>query len=281
MVRDLQICPEVDMEEMRKVADMRPDLALIGGEEFADGFEDVHAGLLAELGGGLRRVVYLPTCAADDGAAAVDYWCTLAREKLSAIGAHVETPRVVDVASANDSGNAQLVAEADWIYLGGGYPHVAMKILPGTQVLEALYTAAARGALICGASAGAMLMCARSSVMTPELIAAVGRALEDGPPDDWQLPPAPPLDCLGLLPGTICAPHFDRIGIGKWFEGFLQDGMTLLGVDEQTALVHTSKGWEVRGRGAVTILRHSLEAQRYGADTRLDDRFQVLGDGKR
>src|SRR5262245_35397814 len=116
--------------------------ALIGGEEFAEGFEAVHAGLLAELGP-RRRVVYLPTATADDGAEAVDRWCSLAREKLSALGAVVQTPRIVDSASANDEGYVQMVAEADWVYLGGGYAHVAQRILLGTRVFEALHIAKA------------------------------------------------------------------------------------------------------------------------------------------
>ena len=124
-------------------------LALIGGEEFADGFEDVHARLLDDVRGtpDLHRTVqvaYLPTCAADDGDEAIDYWCAIAREKLSAPGAEVLTPRVVDAASANNARYAQLVANADWIYLGGGYPHVAMRILPGTRVMDALQAALKR-----------------------------------------------------------------------------------------------------------------------------------------
>jgi hypothetical protein len=48
---------------------MPPHLALIGGEEFAAGFEDVHASLLKDTGNAQPRVVYLPTCAADDAGA--------------------------------------------------------------------------------------------------------------------------------------------------------------------------------------------------------------------
>jgi hypothetical protein len=32
---------------------------------------------------------------------------------------------------------AQLIAKADLIYFGGGYPHVAMRVLPGTRVMAA------------------------------------------------------------------------------------------------------------------------------------------------
>lgn len=240
-------------------------LALIGGEEFSHGFEEVHAGLLAEVGGS-RRVVYLPTCAADDGDEAIEYWCAAAHERLSAFGAAVETPRVIDVASANDARYAQLVAEADWIYLGGGYPHVAMRILPNTRVLAALYAALARGALVAGASGGAMLMGARSFVVTPELAAEVGRVWELGAPAGWDPPLPPPLDCLGLVPRSMCAPHFNRVFPSKWLEyGLLPEGFTLIGIDEQTALMNTRGVWEVHGRGAITILRADLTPRQYAA----------------
>jgi cyanophycinase-like exopeptidase len=248
---------------------MTAQLALIGGEEFSEGFEAVHASLLADLGGGDRRVVYLPTAAADDGPETVGHWCALAYEKLSALGAVVETPRVVDAASANDEHHAQRVAEADWVYLGGGYAHVAQRILQGTRVLAALDTAKARGALITGASAGAMWMGAQSIVITPELLAEIGRVWETGAPPDWD-PPAPPLtEGLGWMPQVICAPHFDRPWFSRrWLNrGLLPDGFTLIGIDEQTALVKSSAngGWEVRGRGAVAVIRKDLTARRYVA----------------
>jgi cyanophycinase len=250
---------------------MAPHLALLGGEEFTDGFEDVHAGLLAECGG--RRVVYLPTCAADDGAEAIDYWCATARTRLSALGAEVEAPRVVDAASANDAGNAQLVAEADWVYLGGGYPHVAMRILPKTRVLEALEAALARGALICGTSGGAMLMSTRSWVMTPELIAEVGRIWESGPPPDWDPPAPPPLACLDLVSHSVCWPHFNRtFSFSLSGSGWRPAGFTVIGIDEHTALVRpagSSDRWEVRGHGMVTILRDEQAPARYGAGERV------------
>src|SRR5512137_375344 len=104
---------------------MHPRLALIGGEEFADGFEDVHASLLKETGRAQPRVVFLPTCAADDGAEAIEYWCN--------------TPREIDQVSADDVHYAQVIADANLIYFGGGYPHVAMRVLPQTRVMAALH----------------------------------------------------------------------------------------------------------------------------------------------
>ncbi len=249
-------------------------LALMGGEEFSDGFEDVHAGLLEDVRQTLitpraPHVVYLPTCTADDGEETIERWCATARDKFSALGAAIETPRVVDPASANDARHAQLVAEADLIYLGGGHPHVAMRILPGTRVLDALHAALSRGAFLAGTSGGAMLMGAQSIVMTSELLAEIGRVWNapGGAPADWDPPLPPSLDCLGIVPSVFCAPHFDRVWFSdKWLRrGLLHSGVTLVGIDERTALVTIHGGWEVRGRGAATLIDVDLRARRYAA----------------
>ena len=247
---------------------MAHKLALIGGEEFADGFEDVHASLVTDLGG-KPRVVFLPTPAANDGIETVEHWCSLAREKLSALGAIVDTPRVVDRESANDPHHAQQVAEADWIYLGGGYAHVALPILQGTKVMEAILFARESGALISGASAGAMMMGMQAIVITPELLEHVGKYWESGAPPDWD-PPLPPLiEGLDWLTGKIVAPHFDRPWFsGRWFDRELLKGVsTLIGIDEYTALVALNMDgtWEVRGRGFVTLHRTRQDFERYSA----------------
>jgi cyanophycinase len=246
---------------------MHPRLALIGGEEFAAGFEDVHAGLLADTGAAKPRVVFLPTCAAADGDGAIEYWCNTAREKFTALGATVETPHVIDRASADDPRHAQLIAEADLIYFGGGYPHVAMRILPDTRVLAALQDAVQRGVLVAGSSGGAMLLGARSEVVTPELAEEISRVWDSGAPPDWD-PPLPEfIDCLGWVKHSFCAPHFNRLFTWKWLEhGFLKDADILIGIDEQTALV--SRGdhqWEVQGHGAVTLIRNDRQPKRYAA----------------
>ena len=246
---------------------MHLHLALIGGEEFAAGFEDVHASLLKDTGRAHPRLVFLPTCAADDGGEAIDYWCTTAREKFTALGAIVETPRVIDRASADDPRYAQLIAEADLIYFGGGYPHVAMRILPNTRVMSALQAAVQRGVLIAGSSGGAMLMGARSEVVTPELAAEIGRVWEHGAPPDWDPPLTTFIDCLGWVTHGFCAPHFNRVFPWKWLEhGILADGEVLIGINEQTALVSRDDNhWDVRGRGVVTLIRADWQPRRYAA----------------
>ena len=242
-------------------------VALIGGEEFAPGFEDVHASLLQDTGRAQPHVIFLPTCAADDGTEAIDYWCAVAREQFTALGAIVETPRVVDRASADDVRYAQLIVEADLIYFGGGYPHVAMRILPGSRVMAALQDALQRGVLMAGSSGGAMLVGARSEVITPELAEEISRVWDAGAPPDWDPPFTEIIDCLGWVAHGFCAPHFNRVFTWKWLEhGILADSDVLIGIDEQTALVsRADQRWVVRGRGGVTLIANDRQPRRIAA----------------
>jgi hypothetical protein len=112
-----------------------------------------------------------------------------------------------------------------------------------------------------------MLLGARSEVITPELAAEIGRVWENGAPRDWD-PPLPEfINCLGWVPQSYCAPHFDRLFTWKWLEhGFLAAEEVLIGIDELTALVsRADQQWEVRGHGGVTLIRGDLKPVRYAA----------------
>jgi len=239
-------------------------LSLNGGEEFADGFEDIHAELIEAVGGSGSCGVYLPCAAAEDGMDTVRYWCNLALERLSATGAKVAAPAIVKPAEANDPKNAQLVADADWIYLGGGKPHVALKVLNGTRTIEALKAAAQQGKLIMGASAGAMMMCSRSFVISPEAMAKFDQEISQAAPGQ-RVDGFPPLECLGFVPNSQCLPHFDR-GYSRRALQYMKHpaGITLIGIDEQTALTRLNGEWKAHGRGKVTLIRESGETQTFG-----------------
>lgn len=230
------------------------NLSLIGGEEFADGFEDVHVDLLARVGGRKSRGVFLVTAAAEDGPNTIAYWRELAMQRLTATGASVTAPPIVDAASAADPANVRQIEEADWIYLGGGKPHVALGILNGTPALAAILHAAEAGKLLLGASAGAMMMCQQSFVLTEAAMTAYQAALRH--PQPGQVAALPVLPCLNLVSGTICAPHFDRSYARQMEIGIRSYGLTVLGIDEQTAMITGAADgqWQVFGRGAVTVL---------------------------
>ena len=244
---------------------MNSCIALIGGETFTEGFKEVHIRLL-DLARSIRanpddqpvRVVYLVTCASHDGAERVDYLRERAENNLGKMGIEVSTPRVIDRQSANDPEYARVVSEADWIYFSGGHPHVGMRILKGSLVLEAILAAFKRGLLISGSSAGAMILCSHSVVITPEMNAEIGKIIQRGEGhSDWLIP-FPPLEkCLGLVKRSMCWPHMNIVFSANWVRSLLPHGQRFIGIDEQTAVVKDTTGrWHVWGKGSVVVGTH-------------------------
>ena len=73
---------------------------------------------------------------------------------------------------------------------------------------------------------------------------------------------------LGLVGHLAVIPHFDmlerrRPGIVQWFSSWQPPATTLVGVEEETALVSTGPGWRVHGAGAVWVFG-SGEPERFG-----------------
>lgn len=249
-------------------------LSLIGGEEFSAGFEDVHAELMKLVMDTHYhfdrpiQITFLATCAAHDGPEKVDYWCEQARQRLGVLEARVFTPRIIDRESADDSANAAQIAEADWIYIGGGFPHTGMSILKDTLSMRALQTAYHSAALISGASAGAMLLCSDSWIISPEMDEAVSHALETGESMEGVDIPIPEfIKCLGFLPNTLCWPHHNIFHSTKLLKnGGVPKGVTVIGIDEQTAIVSNFEGcWPVLGRGKVSIIDGAYRVENFSA----------------
>ena len=155
-------------------------LALVGGGEWNEGCT-FDAALLAASGG--PDVVVLPTAAAYQHPERV---VLRAAEWFGPLGGQVEGLMVVDRASAEDPGMAAVVDGARFIYLAGGSPLHARAVLKKSAVFEAIRRALARGAVVAGAGAGAM-------VLTDPMVDPRGGALTLG---------------LGLVDNLTVVPHF-------------------------------------------------------------------------
>ena len=209
-------------------------IALVGSGEFLPAMEAVDAAL---LDGRPARAVFLPTAAAQEGPERVDYWLRLGADHYHRLGAEPVPLAVLDRHAADDPANAARVEGAGLVYLSGGNPGYLADTLRGTAVLEAILAAWRAGAALAGCSAGA---CALTAVA-----------------DDVRTGEARP--GLAVVPGLVVLPHFDRIerwrpGIVSRRAGALADGQTLVGIDEETALVTTDGGWRVEGRRQVWII---------------------------
>jgi cyanophycinase len=214
-------------------------IALHGGGEFLPGDEAFLAALLELVPADVVpvRVAVVPTAAArgrPDIAAANG---VAAFERVAAAAGRVIAPevvRVVDEASAADPDLAARLAQADLIHLPGGDPDVIPRLLPGTAAWDAIRAAHERGAVLAGASAGAMALA--SLTWTPNGFVAG----------------------LGLVPDSLVVPHadaatWDRI-VAQW-GAFRPPGLLIVALAERTGVLVPPDGpWRVVGEGEVRWL---------------------------
>jgi cyanophycinase len=220
-------------------------VALVGSGEFLPAMEAVDTGLLA---GRPARAVFLPTAAGEEGPDRVGYWLRLGTDHYRRLGVDPVPLAVLDRGDASDPANADELAGAGLVYLSGGNPGYLADTLRDTPVLEAILAAWRAGAALAGCSAGA---CALTDVAGDTRTGAVRPG-------------------LAVVPGLVVLPHFDRIE--GWSRGIVADrvaaltaGQTLVGVDEDTALVRRDGIWRVEGRQRVWVLGPDGRRTPYGA----------------
>ncbi len=215
-------------------------VALVGAGEFLPVMSAVDAELLAGLGRPRPRVAVLPTASWPDGEDVFQRWAALGVEHFEGLGAEVEVVPVHGREDGDDPAHAQAVAEADLIYLSGGKPDYLLRSLAGSAVWSAALAANARGSVIAGCSAGAMVLCAHMA--------------------RFRSPPHLPFGFeagLGLVGGAAVIPHYDRFPetLAAVRVAGAPRGTIVLGIDEDTAAIGQDGSWVVRGSGRVTIWR--------------------------
>ena len=216
-------------------------VALVGAGEFLPAMAEFDHGLLLATGRTRPRVAILPTASYPDGEEVFQRWAAMGVAHFAELGAEVEPVLVRDRAGADDEAVAQAIGEADLVYLSGGKPAHLMNVLDGSGLGRALVQAHERGALIAGCSAGAMVLADH----------AFGFRLRVAPwPLHWR-------GGLGFAPGACVVPHYDA-----WPEALsalivLQAprGSTVVGIDEETAVLGRHGAWQVHGRSRVTVWR--------------------------
>ena len=219
---------------------MAGSVALVGAGEFLPVMAAVDAELLASTGRRRPRVVVLPTASWPDGEEVFLRWAALGVEHFESLGAEVEVVLVRTRPDADDAAHAQAVGEADLIYLSGGKPDHLLRTLAGSAVWAAALAANARGSVIAGCSAGAMVLCSQQA--------------------RFRTPPHVPLGFepgLGLVQGVAVLPHYDRFpeALAAVRVAQAPRGTVILGIDEDTAAIGREGSWLVRGAGRVTVWR--------------------------
>jgi cyanophycinase len=129
---------------------------------------------------------------------------------FSALGADVV---VAPDARSDEAAAVAAITTAGLVMLPGGSPSRLREALVGTPVGDAVVAAHARGAVVAGASAGAMVLCGRLLLPDRRLAAAQG---------------------LGLVPDVLVLPHYDPAN-ERWRAAGLRAAgadITVLGLPE-------------------------------------------------
>ncbi len=214
-------------------------LALVGGAEWTPGCT-FDAGLLEASGG--TEVVVLPTAAAYQHPERV---VLQAAEWLATLGATVEGLMVLDRASSDDPGMAEVVRRATCIYVADGSPLHLKAVLKKSATFDALRQAWHDGAVVVGSGAGAM-------VLTDPMVDPRGGALTLG---------------LGLVTQLAVIPHFGEEQ--EESEQKLQrtlamapKGLPVVGLPPRTALIRSVDGsWRYEGVEAPMVFVDAMPTE--------------------
>jgi cyanophycinase-like exopeptidase len=194
---------------------------------------------------GRVRVAVVPTAAARGrpDLAAANGVAAFQRVAASAgIRVIVEAVRVVDETSAADASLADQLGAATVIHLPGGDPDLIPTLYRGSAAWAAIERAHAGGAVLAGASAGAMALAA------------------------WTWTPAGGIRGLGVVPGIGVAPHADAASwdqaVVRYSAGVPSD-LGFIGLAERTAVIVPGAAggpWRVVGEGEVRWLSAAARA---------------------
>ena len=218
-------------------------IALVGSGEYSVPMQELETQLLhrAISAGKKNHFVQIPTASSHEGDASRAKWKRLGQEQSDRIGSECIYLPVHEREDAFNPEFVEQVKGAGLIYFSGGDPHRVAEVFNGSPLWNEIVAQWETGTSLAGCSAGAMafggtIMGIRKSHHSPG---------------------------LGLLPGIEVIPHYDKM-LG-WLPDRVSSFMarsvtnaTLLGIDENTALVYTD-AWRKFGRGNVHVLRGAID----------------------
>jgi cyanophycinase len=234
-------------------------IALVGSGEYLEVMTETDRFLLETLGGPAQARVVLIPAASGLEPGMPEHWNKLGADHFTRLGAQVKPARLVTREDACDPQILHLLEEANFFYFSGGNPNYLIETFYHSPAWQIITRRHSQGAVLAGCSAGAMAF----GGFTTNI-----RAMRQGQPPEW-------VPALGLLPGIITLPHFDRLsGVisQELFKSLLETApfengqvQALLGIDEDTALVRLPENpganqavnsWQVFGRQTVSIFDH-------------------------
>ena len=235
---------------------MAGKVALVGGDEFRSGCEEMDREVMRASGKSSASVVVIPTAAVTGPAKAANDGVT----HFASLGGNASQLMVLEREHANDADFLAPVADADVVYFTGGSPDHLLATLRDSALLGLITEGLQRGLVLGGSSAGAMVL---GSVMRrPPLYPTSDSA------DRW-------VEGLGIAPGICVLPHHERRNPEETAAELTRSapsGLVYLGMDARTAVIGGAGDWLVTGFGKVTVYQGSEYAV-FGGGERLPQGF--------
>lgn len=227
-------------------------VALVGSGEYLPVMDEIDTYLLKTVEGRHpTRVALLPTASGLELMGA-KFWNDLGLQHFAQLGvSDIRATRIIDGESANDPAQVALLEGVDLFYFSGGNPQHLIDALRDSLAWQSIKAAYERGAVLAGCSAGAMALSGYTASLRQAMLGM----------------DAVFVAALGIVPRLIVIPHFDRMASFVDQERFQQwlltipPGNTIVGIDEETALVRVELNvealardrWRVMGRQTVSV----------------------------
>ncbi|CAN2217122.1 CphB Cyanophycinase and related exopeptidases [Candidatus Nanopelagicaceae bacterium] len=218
-------------------------IALVGSGEYSVQMQELETELLhrAISRGKRNTFVQIPTASSHEGDSSREKWKRLGKEQSDRIGSECIYLPIHERDDAFNPEFVDAIKGAGLIYFSGGDPHRVAEIFNGSPLWNEIVAEWKTGTSLAGCSAGAMAF--------GGTIMGIRKSHHS--------------EGLGLLTGIEVIPHYDKMlgwlpdRVAAFIANTFSDA-TLLGIDENTALVHTD-AWRKFGRGNVHVLRGNLE----------------------
>ena len=218
-------------------------IALVGSGEYSVQMQELEAELLhrAISRGKKNTFVQIPTASSHEGDTSRAKWKRLGQEQSDRIGSECIYLPIHEREDAFNQSFVDQIQGAGLIYFSGGDPHRVAEIFNGSPIWNEIVAEWKTGTSLAGCSAGAMAF--GGSIM------GLRRSQHSAG--------------LALIPDIEVIPHYDKMlgwlpdRVTAFIANTFSDA-TLLGIDENTALVHTD-AWRKYGPGKVHVLRGALE----------------------
>jgi len=218
-------------------------IALVGSGEYSVQMQELETQLLhrAISRGKRNTFVQIPTASSHEGDGSREKWKRLGQEQSDRIGSECIYLPIHEREDAFNPYFVDAIKDAGLIYFSGGDPHRVAQIFNGSPLWNEIVAEWKTGTSLAGCSAGAMAF--------GGTIMGIRKSHHS--------------EGLGLLTGIEVIPHYDKMlgwlpdRVTAFIANTFSDA-TLLGIDENTALVHTD-AWRKFGHGNVHILRGTLD----------------------